>query len=242
MNIWLIGIIAMIAEGLGLFLGIVLLYVFKVKSNRVIGMLFGGTSGLMIAMICFDILPQALSKNRIDLVIIGIIIGVIIGLLLDDITPVLEKIFKVEQSKMVRTAFTLIIGIALHNIPEGFALGALSHVSTDTIQKFAFILALHSIPEGIALAIPFKQAKIKLPVLLIIPILLGSIMGIGSIVGSILSSISETLIVTALGLAAGIILYIVYNELMPESRRVWNGRMTSVATIIGVMLGMLLLK
>jgi ZIP family zinc transporter len=45
-----------------------------------------------------------------------------------------------------------------------------------------------------------------------------------------------------LGLAAGIILYIVCNELIPESRKIWNGRMTTVATIIGVVAGLLLLK
>lgn len=242
MNIGLIGLIALVAEGLGLAIGIVLLYVFKVRSNKVIGMLFGATSGLMIALICFDILPQALSKNRIDLVIIGIVIGVIIGLLLDDITPILECFIKTENSKMARTGLTLIIGIALHNIPEGFALGALSNASVDSIQKFAIILALHSIPEGIALAIPFKHAKVKLSILLIIPVLLGSIMGMGGILGYILSSVSQMFIVTALGLAAGIILYIVCNELIPESRKVWNGRMTTVATIVGVVLGLLLLK
>ncbi|MDF2593894.1 MAG: zinc/iron permease [Clostridia bacterium] len=247
MNIGLISMIALAAEGLGLAIGIVLLYVFNVKSRRIIGMLFGGTSGLMIAIICFDILPHALSKNRMDLVIVGIMIGVTIGLLLDDITPYLERLIKIDKqdkshSKMIRTAFTLIIGIAIHNIPEGFALGALSHASLQTIQKFAVVLAMHSIPEGIALAIPFRQAKVKLGVLLVLPVLLGGIMGISGAIGYILTNNSERFIVIALGLAAGIILYIVCNELIPESRKIWNGRMTTVATIIGVVAGLLLLK
>ncbi|MDF2612952.1 MAG: zinc/iron permease [Clostridia bacterium] len=242
MSIWLIGFIALVAEGMGLAIGIVLLYVFKVRSKRVIGMLFGGTSGLMIALICFDVLPQALSKERMDLIIIGIMIGVTIGLLLDDITPAFEKMIRVENSRMIRTAFTLVIGIALHNIPEGFALGALSNASADIIQKFAVILALHSIPEGIALAIPFKQAKVKLLGVLVIPIILGSIMGVGGLLGYVLSSMSQTFIIIALGLAAGIILYIVCDELIPESRKIWNGRMTTVATILGIVLGLLLLK
>ena len=241
MNIGLIGMVAMIAEGLGLEVGIVLLYLFKVKNNRVIGMLFGGTSGLMMAMICFDILPQALSKNRMDLVIIGVLIGVIVGLLLDNLTPMLESVMKSGNSRASQTAFTLLIGIALHNIPEGFALGALSHAPLETIQKFAIVLALHSIPEGIVLAILFKQTKLKLSILMMIPILLGSIMGVGGILGYLLSHISQNFIVMTLGLAAGIILYIVCEELIPESRKMWNGRMTSVATIIGIIIGLLLL-
>ncbi|WP_069997282.1 ZIP family metal transporter [Cellulosilyticum sp. I15G10I2] len=241
MNIWLIAAIALVAEGIGLEIGIILLYVFRVKSNRLIGMLFGGTSGLMIALICFDILPQAIEKNRIDLVMIGIMIGVTIGVLLDDVTPYLEKLMKVNSSKMIRTAFTLVIGIALHNIPEGFALGALSHVSAEAIQKFAIVLMLHSIPEGIALAITFKQAKVKISLVMMIPLILGSIMGVAGILGYVLSGISPNYIVTALGLAAGIILYIVCEELIPESRKIWNGRTTTIATIVGMMLGLLIL-
>lgn len=242
MNIWLIAMVALVAEGIGLQLGIILVYVFRVKSSRIIGMLFGGTSGLMIALICFDVLPQALEKNRMDLVIIGVVIGVTIGLLLDDFAPHLEKLMKVNSSKMIRTAFTLTIGIALHNIPEGFALGALSHISAEALRKFAVVLALHSIPEGIALAITFKQAKLKVSLLMIIPLILGSIMGVSGILGYVLSGINHKYIVTALGLAAGIILYIVCEELIPESRKMWNGRMTAIATIVGIMIGLLILK
>lgn len=242
MNIWLTAVIAMIAEGIGLEIGIILLYIFRVRSSRLIGMLFGGTSGLMIALICFDVLPHALEKNRIDLVIIGVMIGVTIGLLLDDLAPYLEKAVKIEGSRLLRTAFTLMVGIALHNIPEGFALGTLSHVSFDAIRKFAFVLMLHSIPEGIALAVAFKQARIKLVFLMIIPVLLASIMGLGAILGHILGNINPGYIVTALGLAAGIILYIVCEELIPESRKIWNGRTTALATIVGIMIGLIILQ
>ncbi len=241
MNMWLIAAIALVAEGIGLEIGIVLLYLFRVKNSRLIGMLFGATSGLMTAIICFDVLPQALERNRIDLVVAGVMIGVTIGLLLDDFMPCLETAVPIKNSKMLKAAFTLVVGIALHNIPEGFALGTLANASSDAIQKFAAVLMLHSIPEGIALAITFKQTKIKLPVLMMIPVVLGSIMGIGGVTGYILSGINENYIVTALGLAAGIILYIVCEELMPESRKIWNGRMTTVATIAGIIVGVLLL-
>ena len=242
MNVGSIVMTALVAEGMGLELGIIFLYLFRVKSSKVIGMLFGGTSGLMTAMICFDIIPKAVSKNRIDLVLIGIAIGVTTGLLLDDITPILEKAIRAKSSKKLRMAITLVIGIGLHNIPEGFALGTLSQASTQSIQSFAVILALHSIPEGIALAVLFQEASIKLPILMLIPFILGSIMGTGSLLGCLLSSIGESFIVTALGVAAGIILYIVWEELIPESRKKWNGRMTTVAAILGLILGLLILS
>ena len=70
---------------------------------------------------------------------------------------------------------------------------------------------------------------------------LGMCMGIGAVGGYVLSSISENLISIGLGIAAGIILYIICEELLPESKKIWNGRMTTVATILGMMLGMVLI-
>lgn len=242
MSIGMIGLLGFLAEGFGLGMGILLLYIFNIKSQRKIGMLFGGTSGLMIAMICFDVLPEALESQRIDLVIIGICIGVTIGLLLDDVSPIIQERVKKKGKTISMTAIALTIGIALHNIPEGFALGTLGNASIESIGQFTFILALHSIPEGIALAIPFKEAQMRLSVVMIIPLILGFLMAGGTLLGYLISGINTNCIITALGLATGIILYIVCQELLPESRKIWNGRMTSVATIIGIMLGLLLLQ
>lgn len=235
-----VGALALLAEGLGVAIGILLLYLFNIKNKRIIGMLFGATSGIMIAMICFDILPEALHTNQNTLVILGAGIGICLGLLLEDFTEVIQLKLKSFNSKMMGTAFILLLGIGIHNIPEGFALGTVAVTSADTLLKFAFVICLHSIPEAIALAIPLKAANTNKKLLFSVPIILGSIMGVGAILGYLLSQIASGFITTALGIAAGIILYIVCQELLPESRRIWNGRMTTVATILGILLGMFL--
>ena len=237
------GLMGLIAEGSGLAIGIMTLYFFKIKSGRNMGMLYGATSGLMLAMICFDVLPEALDKDRIDLVFCGIIIGTLLGILLDDLAEGLEKKLEHFNLKNIgRTGLILALGIAIHNVPEGFALGTIAHTSTDSISRFAIILALHSIPEGIALAIPFKKANTALGVLLFMAVFLGAMMGIGAMLGYTLSGLSENLISTGLGVAGGIVLYIVCGELIPESRKIWNGRWTTIATILGLMGGILLLQ
>lgn len=237
------GLMGLIAEGGGLGIGIVILYFFTIKDSRNMGMLYGATSGLMLAMICFDVLPEALEKGRIDLVFCGIIIGTLLGILLDDLVEGLEKKSEGLRFKNIgRTGLILALGIAIHNVPEGFALGAIAHTSADSIWRFAIILALHSIPEGIALAIPFKKAQTSLFILLGMALFLGSMMGLGAMLGYILSGLSENLISTGLGIAGGIVLYIVCGELIPESRKIWNGRWTTIATIVGLMAGILLLK
>ena len=243
MNIGIMGICGLLAEGGGLIVGFFILYFFQIKSGKVMGMLYGATSGLMLSMICFDILPEALSKGRIDLVFVGIIIGALLGMLLDDLMPTIEKQCERCFSQSVgRTGLILAFGIALHNIPEGFALGALGHASVESVSRFLVVLGLHSIPEGIALAIPFKKAKTPFVILVGMGAFLGSMMGLGAILGYALSGIHDNLISTGLGVAAGIILYIVCGELMPESRKIWNGRLTTLATILGLMGGIFLLS
>ncbi len=236
-----IGGLGLLAEGFGLLTGILLLYVFCIKDQRMMGMLFGGTSGMMLAMICFDVLPEALSKGRIELVFVGMVIGLLSGLLIDDVAFSLERHTKRKVFYAGKMGVILALGIALHNLPEGFALGALGQTDDNTLMQFAVVLALHSIPEGIALAIPFKKAQTSLKSMLLVALILSGIMAVGAMGGYFLSGISEGLICTGLGLAAGIILYIICEELLPESKKLWNGRLTTLATILGLMLGLLIL-
>lgn len=233
-------LLAFLAETIGVAIGIILLYVFNIRSKRIIGMLFGCTSGIMIAMICFDILPEALHLANNKLLLVGIAIGILTGLLLEDVTGVLMKKLPIKKQGEIGTGIILLLGIALHNIPEGFALGTLAITSPQTVIQFAIIICLHSIPEAIAIAIPLKFSKITFKKVLIIPFLLGAIMALGALGGYLLSQIAKAFIILALGLASGIILYIVCDELLPESRKVWNGRMTSIATVIGIIIGMFL--
>lgn len=234
------GLLAFMAEGLGVAMGILLLYLFNIQNKRIIGMLFGGTSGIMVAMICFDILPEALHIGNQTILLLGVGAGVLGGLLLEDATDTIISKLHIRKGGAMGTGIVLLLGIALHNIPEGFALGTIALTSPETVIQFAIVICLHSIPEAIAIAIPMKLSKMKLKWLLITPVLLGGIMGIGAILGYVVSQIASALITFALGGAAGIILYIVCDELIPESRKIWNGRMTSIATVVGIIIGMLL--
>lgn len=242
MNAFGAALLALVAEGGGVLTGILLLYLFHIKSKRLIGMLFGTTSGIMIAMICFDVLPHALESGENILMMIGVIIGILIGIFLEDFTELLGDKFGVGHNKKMHTGLILLLGIAIHNIPEGVALGTLAATSPETILKFAFVIGIHSIPEAIAVAIPLKIAKTPYKTIAMIPPVLGGIMGVGAFCGFIMSQMASFFITVMLGLAAGIILYIVCQELLPESRKIWNGRLTTIATVVGIILGMLLVK
>lgn len=234
--------IGFMGKALGTMVGVFLLYMWQMKNKRILGMMFGGTSGLMLAMICFDVLPEALGKGRMGLVCVGLIIGGCFGLLMDDAVPSVQKWLGNTGTKVSKAGLALSIGMVLDVLPEGVTLGALGHTGTEAVMQFATILALHSVPEGMALAIAFKQGGTKLKHVAIIPILLGALeAGVGALC-FLLSGLNEGYIITTLGIASGVIIYVVCEELMPEAKKVWNGRMTTIATIIGMLLGLLLLQ
>ena len=231
-----------ISKALGTMVGVILLYMWQMSNKRIIGMMFGGTSGLMLAMICFDVLPEALGKGRIALVCVGVIIGGCIGLLMDDAVPSVQKCLGDRGKHLSKAGLALSIGMILDVLPEGVTLGALGHTGVEAVQRFAAILTLHSIPEGMALAMAFKQAGTKVRVVGGIAIILGVLEAMVGAICFALSGINEGYIVTTLGIASGVIIYVVCEELMPEAKKTWNGRMTTIATIIGMLIGLLLLQ
>ncbi len=240
MNIWIAGGIGLIAKGVGVAIGVILFALLKIKNKRLQGMVLGLSAGLMTAIICFDILPSAFRQAGVVVALVGVILGLSIGLSLDNITNVLMNKVYTKKSNSVRTGIVLTMAIALHNIPEGIVLGALFAISPLTGIKVALIVMIHSIPEGMTIAIPFQKGGVEGKKLGAICVTLASLMGVGTIVGFMASSLSPIVVTLAMGLAAGVILYIVCEELLPESKEIWNGRLTTVAVILGIIFGILM--
>lgn len=240
MNIWSAGGIGLLAEGLGVATGVMLFTKLNMKNKKFQGMMMGLAAGLMTAIICFDILPSAFEQGGVLVALVGVIIGLIIGLSLENVTNgFTDKVYS-KKSNSIKTGIVLTLAIALHNIPEGIALGTLFAISPETGIKVALIVMLHSIPEGIAIAIPLQKGGVKGKTLGVICATLASLMGIGAMVGFVASSLSPTVVTLAMGFAAGVILYIVCEELIPESKEVWNGRLTTVAVVLGIIFGILM--
>lgn len=240
MNIWTAGVFGFISEGLGVTIGVFLLTLLKIRNKRLQGMMMGLAAGLMTAIICFDILPEAFEQGGVLVALVGVIAGLSIGLSLDNMTSIFTNKIYGKKSNSIKTGIVLTMAVALHNIPEGIALGTLFAISPQTGIKVALIVMIHSIPEGIAIAIPLQTSGINGKTLGVICATLASLMGIGAMMGFAASSLSPIVITLAMGFAAGVILYIVCEELIPESKEVWNGRLTTVAVVIGVILGILI--
>ena len=210
----------------------------KKDSKKFISFVLSFASGLMMSIICFDLIPEALGIANIVVVTVGIIMGIVCMLMCDNVvkTKFNEKSHK--NNDMLRTGIIVSIGLAIHNLPEGLAIGSGFEASIKLGLGLAIAICLHDIPEGISMAVPMKNGGMKKGKVIFYVILSGITTGIGAFLGAIVGSISEGVIAICLSFAAGCMLYIVSGELIPESNSLYKGRMSAIGNMIGFIIGM----
>lgn len=193
-----------------------------------------------MSVICFDLIPEALGISSIASIIIGIVIGIIAMIFCD---LLVEKKFsqntKFEKGNntLLKTGIIVSIGLAIHNFPEGLAIGSGFEASMKLGLSLAIAICLHDIPEGISMAVPMKNGGMKISRVIFYVVLSGITTGIGAFFGAIIGSISQEIIAICLSFAAGAMLYIVSGELVPEANKLYHGRMTALGNMLGFLIG-----
>ena len=218
----------------------------KKNSNKFLSFILSLASGLMMAVVCFDLIPEALNISGIINVMIGILIGIIAMIFCD---VLVEKNFNQKTSEknsksnsLLKTGMIVSIGLAIHNFPEGLAIGSGFEASIKLGLSLAIAICLHDIPEGISMAVPMKNGGMKKSKIILYVILSGITTGIGAFFGAIVGSISEQVIAICLSFAAGAMLYIVSGELIPESNKLYNGRMGAIGNMLGFIVGFIAMQ
>lgn len=159
-----------------------------------------------------------------------------------------QKKFTNKESKakstnsLLKTGIIVSIGLALHNFPEGLAIGSGFGASLKLGYSLALAILLHDIPEGVSMAVPMKNGGMKKAKVIFYVILSGITTGIGAFFGALVGTISQEIIAICLSFAAGAMLYIVSGELIPESNKLYRGRIASIGNILGFVLGILAVK
>lgn len=218
----------------------------KKNSNKFLSFILSLASGLMMAVVCFDLIPEALNISGIINVMLGILIGIIAMIFCD---VLVEKNFNQKTAEknsksnsLLKTGMIVSIGLAIHNFPEGLAIGSGFEASIKLGLSLAIAICLHDIPEGISMAVPMKNGGMKKSKVILYVILSGITTGIGAFFGAIVGSISEQVIAICLSFAAGAMLYIVSGELIPESNKLYNGRMSAIGNMLGFIVGFITMQ
>lgn len=136
-------IFGILGTSLGGFIGAFL----NIKSNKILSFILEFAAGLMTAIVCFDLIPEALKIVNITECIFGIFIGIISMILCDNIVNYRYKKGNNPSNGLLKTGIIIAIGLAIHNFPEGLAIGAGFESSSTLGFKLAIAIALHDIPE-----------------------------------------------------------------------------------------------
>jgi len=222
----------------GTTLGGIIGITYKNTSNKFLSFILQFAAGLMTAIICFDLIPEAMELSNIFTVIIGIIIGVIIMIFCDNLVNYkYSKKNVLKMNSLVKTGIIVGIGLAIHNFPEGLAIGSGFSASAKLGITLAIAIALHDVPEGISMAVPMKKGGMKSFKVVLYTFLSGVTTGFGAFFGILIGTISEQMISICLGFAAGAMLYISAGELIPESHKIYKGRTAYIGNILGFVIG-----
>jgi ZIP family zinc transporter len=215
-----------------------LIGVIKKPSDRFMFNMLAFAAGVMLAISFLKLIPESIGLSSIWICAIGIILGSIVMFAIDRLIPHIHpELCSDEQGKKLeKTAIFLIIGIFLHNFPEGMAMGIGSVSEFSLSLVIALSLAIHDIPEGICTSAPFYYiSKNRLKSFLVsfstaIPTIIGFLFAY-----FLFPEIPLAFVGLLIAATAGLMIYISSDELIPTS----CSKMTNHSTIFSLIFGIL---
>ena len=237
LEITLIGLMAgTMGTGIG---GLLALSLFK-PSNNVLGLMLGFSGGIMLSIVFMELLQKA-AENSFAHMIVGLLLGILVFVYLDNYFPHWHYVSEETVGKAyVRKGVLIATGIALHNLPEGIAIGAGFASSEQMGITLAILIAAHNIPEGMAVGFPLYIGGLGRAKSLAITLMAGVPMGAGALLGALAGNISFSFLSLSLGFAAGAMLYIVCDELIPDVYRLASAHTAILGITAGILTGMLM--
>lgn len=185
-----------------------------------------------MAISLFDMMPKAVRTAGVIYAVLGMALGAIVITLAhliphrhspEDGGITTGKRTKAMQA-LFRTGMLITIGIALHDLPEGMAIGAGFNLP-DYGVWISLLLMLHNIPEGVAMGVPLSLSGTKKLKVILLCLLAGSPSTLGAVIGHLAGDISKELIGGSIAFAVGAMMMVTLQDLIPQSiqlRRSWS--------------------
>lgn len=219
-EILIISTIAGLATGLG---GL-LVVCFGKPSVKVLSLILGIAAGINIVIATVELLPAAVEHGNLSLMSVGFIFGIFIMSFIDRMIPSVSLINgnsngDDDNSRLIRTGILIAVALAVHNLPEGLAIGAGFQATPHLGIIIALAIGIHNIPEGMGAAAPLKLGGMENRQILMVTSLAGMATPIGTFIGSLLIHLSPAFVSLSLAFGGGAIMYVVCKELIPESHK-----------------------
>lgn len=213
---------------------------FRCLSTRAYSVILGFSAGVMISVVAFDLMPEAIQLGGLAVAIGGVVAGVILVSLLDLLPHTHFMASDAESSRFYKTGVIVGLGIAMHNLPEGLAIGAGYAHDVTLGLGLALVIAVHNFPEGMAMACPMIIGGVRPVRVVLSTMAAGMPMAAGALLGSAVGSVSPILLAVCLGFAGGAMLFVTCDELIPDAQELSTGHSGSFGIIAGVIFGILL--
>jgi len=253
MNVIIMSVIAGVA---GMGLGGLITALFGGKSDKMTSIFLSFSGGVMISIVFLELIPEAIKLSNLVIMIVGVIGGAVLVYLLNNLMDNLSRSggksklhdtfaeffhsgeILTKKSNMLRSGMIMLFAIALHNVPEGLAMGAAGHYDARLGITLAIIIGLHNIPEGMAVTAPLIFGGLSKLKSVVITLIAGATTVLGAVVGVLIGSISNIAVALSFGAAGGAMLYVVVGEILPQSIVMSKDRIPTVFALLGMIVGM----
>ncbi len=222
-------------------IGALIGFIFKNISHKFSDIVLSFAAGVMLAAAVLGLIVPSLEyggKYGILITVAGIFVGAVCLNLIDKLVPHLHKIVGVEpeshHNANLSKVLLFVLAIAIHNLPEGIAAGV-GFGSGDTTQALIIAggIALQNIPEGMVIIAPMLAAGISPRKTFILAMITGLVEVVGTLIGYFAVSISTAILPFALAFAGGTMLYVISDEMIPETHAHGSERGATYALLIG---------
>lgn len=222
-------------------IGAVIGFIFKNISHKFSDIVLSFAAGVMLAAAILGLVLPSLeygAKYGIVITVIGIFAGALCLNLIDKLVPHLHKIAGTDGEKHNNTdinkVFLFVMAVAIHNFPEGIAAGV-GFGSDNTAEALLIAggIALQNIPEGMVIISPMLLSGISPKRTFVFALITGLVEVIGTFIGYFAVSVASAVLPFALAFAGGTMLYVVSDEMIPETHAHGSERGAIYALLIG---------
>jgi len=234
---------------------------FGSKNDAMTGIFLSFAGGVMVSVVFMELIPEAAEHSGFGIVVLGLALGALLVLALNYVmdrfsapgggrsklhdtfaefyhaSGVIEN-----KASLLRAGMVMLFAIALHNIPEGLAMGAAGYHDIRLGVAIAVIIALHNIPEGMAVAAPLMAGGLSRTKSVILTLLAGATTTVGAAAGVLIGGISDTALALSFAMAGGAMLYVVIGEILPQAIVASKNRVPTVSALAGVVAGILFIE
>ncbi len=248
-KIVVIGFIASILAGLATGIGALPAVLFKEISDKLFNSLLGAAAGVMLSATAFSLLvpgidvgDQLWPGKGLYVISVGMLIGAAFLHFSDRHLPHIQFDPSLHHNAdSLKKIWLFIVAITIHNFPEGMAVGVsfgAGDVKNGTVLAIA--VALQNLPEGLAVALPLVGLGYNKWKAVAIATLTGLVEPVGGLLGVTSVTVFEPLLPLAMGFAAGAMLFVISEEIIPETHAKGRSRQATFSLLIGFIIMMTL--